>query len=76
MNTPAIDAAIEIARSTKIKKRKPTVWCANCEIEATHFTADTRTPLCHTCKTAYEWGQASPEQGISPIDEYYDEEDE
>lgn len=39
------------------------VFCANCESEAVAWAG--RTPLCYACKTAYEWGQASPDAVMS-----------
>lgn len=33
----------------------PTIYCANCETEATYINGR-GTPLCTTCKTAFEWG--------------------
>jgi hypothetical protein len=43
------------------------VYCALCETEAILRTDETTTPLCFTCATAYEWGQASPNQGMQEI---------
>lgn len=56
-----------------------TVYCANCDAEAVcrvqHADIDQSchdphgTPLCFTCRTAYEWGQASPTAGFEDIDQ-------
>ncbi len=49
-------------------------YCSNdpCEAEATHvvshYDSGATTPLCRTCKEAYEWGQASPEGVVEPIE--------
>lgn len=51
-------------------------YCANCDAEATakvcHSDGDS-TPLCETCKVAYEWGQASPDACLLDIDENEEE---
>ena len=49
------------------------VYCANCETEATWIIVDTKTPLCETCHTAYEWGQESPGADLMTIEEWGDE---
>ncbi len=51
------------------------VYCANdyCDNEATYIVYHSKsntTPLCETCKTAYEWGQASPGADLIPIEEW------
>lgn len=47
-------------KTNRTKNVKPTetqgpVFCGNCDAEAVART-DTGTPLCETCRTAYEWG--------------------
>lgn len=54
------------------------VYCANdyCDNEATYIVYHSKsntTPLCETCKTAYEWGQASPGADLIPIEDFDDE---
>lgn len=49
-----------------------TTYCANdgCETEATHYVFypdGTKTPLCFTCMTAYEWGQTNPTAEIATM---------
>lgn len=51
------------------------IFCSNCDNEAAwkavqHDNKGVECPLCTCCKEAYEWGQASPESTVSPIDEY------
>jgi len=36
-------------------------FCSNCEAEAVART-DIGTPICHTCRTAYEWGGGAPKE--------------
>ena len=36
-------------------------FCKNCEAEAVART-DIGTPICHTCRTAYEWGGGAPKE--------------
>ncbi len=49
-------------------------YCSNdpCEAEATHVVSHhdsgATISLCRTCKEAYEWGQASPEGVVEPIE--------
>lgn len=45
-------------------------FCANCETEAVKQTV-LGTPLCSTCATAYEWGQASPNDPIVELEDKY-----
>ena len=49
------------------------IFCSNCDNEANakvihHDNGDLETPLCRTCREAYEWGQASPESTVTLID--------
>lgn len=44
-----------------------TLYCANCDNEAVCRTS-VGTPLCFTCKCAYEWGQASPDATFTDIE--------
>ncbi len=48
------------------------IFCSNCDAEAmakaTHHDASIITPLCLTCREAYEMGQASPEATVTLID--------
>jgi hypothetical protein len=49
-----------------------TTFCANCDNRATkkvEHSDKKSTPLCETCATAYEWGQASPDADVVDIDE-------
>ena len=51
-----------------------TVWCSNCDSEAVcnvihHDNGNLECPLCFTCKTAYEWGQASPNASVVDIND-------
>ena len=32
-------------------------YCFNCDNEATHIIEETQTPICETCKMAYELGR-------------------
>jgi len=45
------------------------VFCAFCETEAVARVEGTETPLCHSCRTAYEAGQASPGAAVVSQDE-------
>ena len=55
------------------QKEKAELFCANCEAPAVAvLEGDTDTPICETCLTAYEWGQANFEQ----IWHYLDDPDE
>ena len=47
-------------------------YCALCETEATHIIEQSNMPICFTCKTAYECGQASPD---NTFDEVKDEDE-
>lgn len=38
--------------------------CASCNNAAIYMAGNT--PLCHTCQTAFKWGQANPEATIEP----------
>lgn len=45
-------------------------YCANCEAEAMYSVCHSdgnKTPLCHTCRTAYLWGQSSPGASVEHI---------
>jgi len=35
------------------------IFCSICDNEATHMVKETKTPLCASCATAYEWGCAN-----------------
>mgnify|MGYP001588857523 FL=1 len=41
-------------------------YCANCDTEATCVTSG-GTPLCATCREAYEWGQGSPDATFEDV---------
>jgi hypothetical protein len=41
-------------------------YCAICQAEATHRT-DRNTPLCQSCKNAYELGQNNPDGSVDEI---------
>jgi hypothetical protein len=41
-------------------------YCAICDAEATH-TTDRDTPLCASCKDAYELGQGNPKGTVDEI---------
>ena len=45
-----------------------TVWCFNCDTEATKLTA-TGTALCATCAEAYQLGQCEPEVVVGDVDD-------
>lgn len=49
------------------------IFCANCDAEAVFIishpgNAYFQTLVCSTCKTAFEWGQASPDATCEPIE--------
>ena len=57
------------------------VFCSNepCEAEAVAVYISergTRCPLCHTCREAFEWGQASVGAEVVDIDQHTDEDEE
>lgn len=57
------------------------VFCSNepCEAEAVAVLITdrgTRCPLCHTCREAFEWGQASAGAEVTDIDQHTDEDEE
>jgi len=39
--------------------------CVNCNNEAIYMVGNT--PLCHTCQTAFKWGQANSEATMEPV---------
>ena len=43
-------------------------YCGNCESEAVAMVRESGVLLCHTCKTAYQWGQASPNLTIVEVE--------
>ena len=54
------------------------LYCANCDDEASHIVRHREenvydTSLCFVCKTAYEWGQASPDATIIDVDDHQGE---
>lgn len=57
-------------------------YCSNepCEAEAVAVLITdrgTRCPLCHTCREAFEWGQASGVDAVlEDIDQHTDEDEE
>jgi len=54
----------------KAKKKSETIYCATlcCEAVATHITS-TGMPLCTTCASCYELGQASPDDPLTEIEQ-------
>ena len=57
-------------RTTTAIEPEEVIYCANCDAEATCMAVHDAecTPLCYTCKTAYEWGQAFPHVELRPLD--------
>ncbi len=47
---------------------RDTIYCANCDTEATKRT-EKGTPLCETCAEAYSWGVASPNGRLYDLDD-------
>lgn len=48
------------------------IFCSNCDSEALwkithHDNKGVMTPMCDSCRIAYEWGQASPESSVEEI---------
>lgn len=52
------------------------MYCANCDNEAVCITSNNKTPLCASCREAFEWGQNSPDAYFNDVPDEDEEEDE